>query len=88
MSDFDWDEFKAAVELLKSGISELPFRDVILAATGHRILPFSEEHHSVVRRLSVWIKENLQHLSDYVESEYNGRSNELGNFVEAWLIDA
>lgn len=88
MADFDWDEFKTAVELLKSGITELPFRDVILAATGHRILPFSERHRNVVERISSWITENIQHLSDYVEAEYDGRSNELGNFVEAWLIDA
>ena len=88
MADFDWDEFETAVHLLKSGIKELPFRDVIRAATGHEITQFNENSRITVRLISNWIKNNLQHLSDYVETEYEGRSNELGNFVEAWLIDA
>ena len=40
MDDLDWDEFSAAVRLLKSGVSRLYFRDVINAATGHKIMPF------------------------------------------------
>jgi len=88
VTDFDWDEFKAAVELLKSGISELPFRDVIKAATSHHITQFDEDSKKVIQLISDWIEDNLLHLSNYVETEYEGRSNELGNFVEAWLIDA
>lgn len=88
MTDFDWDEFEAAVHLLKSGVKELPFRDVIRAATGYHIIPFNEKSREQIRLISNWIENNLQHLSDYVETEYEGRSNELGNFVEAWLIDA
>jgi hypothetical protein len=88
MAEFDWDEFEAAVHLLKSGVKELPFRDVIKAATGYQITQFNEDSRNPVRMISVWIENNLQHLSNYVETEYEGRSNELGNFVEAWLIDA
>tara|TARA_B100001142_G_scaffold326847_1_gene383173 strand:- start:219 stop:860 length:642 start_codon:yes stop_codon:yes gene_type:complete len=87
MSDFDWDEFEAAIRLLKSGVDKLPFRDVIKAATGHNILPFNDSTRAVVRKLDEWISVNVQHLSNHIESEYIGRPNELGNYLERILLN-
>lgn len=87
MVDFDWDEFESAVHLLKSGVNELPFRDVIRAATGHRILPFDNSTRAVVKEIEEWIVANLGMLSDHIESEYQGRPNELGNYLERILMN-
>ena len=87
MSDFDWDEFEAAIRLLKSGVDKLPFRDVIKAATGHNILPFNDSTRAVVRKLDEWISVNVQNLSNHIESNIC-RPNELGNYLERILLNA
>ena len=88
MADFDWGEFEAAVQLLKSAVPKnLPFRDVIRAATGHQIIPFDDAARAVVKEVDEWIDANLLSLSNQVESEYIGRSNELGNYLERILMN-
>jgi hypothetical protein len=87
VADFDWREFEAAVSLLKSGVDQLPFRDVIRAATGHHILPFDNSARAVVKEVEEWIEANFPILSDHIESEYQGRPNELGNYLERILMN-
>ena len=86
MSNFDWNEFEAAIRLLKSGIDELPFRDVILAATDHQILPFDDSTRAIVKEVDSWICANFANLSKQIQFEYEGRPNELGNYLERILM--
>jgi len=88
VADFVWEEFEAAVQLLKSAVPKnLPFRDVIRAATGHQIIPFDNSARAVVKEVDEWIDANLLSLSNQVESEYVGRPNELGNYLERILMN-
>jgi len=80
--NFDWNEFEAAVQFLKTGIDALYFRDVIKAATGHEIESFNTGSLSVIAIIDDWLKNNLNLLSNLVEKKYTGRANELGNMVE------
>ena len=86
MSDEDWEHFSAAISLLKEG-KELLFRDVIRAATGHKILPFDESTRAVRNSIENWIHDNISELSQLVESEYKGRINDLGNWLEQKVKD-
>ena len=63
------------------------FRDVIEAATGRRILKFDEASRRVVREINDWIDRNLTRLSQLVETNYVGRPNEFGNYLEPELIE-
>jgi hypothetical protein len=87
VSAFEWDEFEAAVRLLKSGVDNMPFRDVIRAATGHHILPFDDSSRAVVQMINGWIEANLTTLSNLIKIDYEGRPNELGNYVEGLLME-
>lgn len=82
---FDWEEFDAAIKFLKNGICILKFRDVIKAASGCKILPFDEESAHLMNAIDACIKNNLSSLSDRIYENFKGRSNELGNRVEAEL---
>ena len=84
-TDFNWDEFKTAVTYLKKGIDQLYFRDVIKAATERQIIEFDTNTLSVMETINTFLKENLQHLSNIVETNYKGRPNELGNYLEKVL---
>jgi len=86
MEDLDWDEFSAAVRLLKSGVSRLYFRDVINAATGHKIIPFDDNSKQILEEIKSWLDGNLNELSNLIEMDYVGRPNELGNYLERVLI--
>lgn len=87
MSNFDWDEFEAAIRLLKSGIDELPFRDVVLASTGHEIIPFDDSTRRIIDEVESCLLSNFSDLSKRIQFEYVGRPNELGNEIEKILID-
>lgn len=82
----NWDEFSAAVRLLKSGVSRLLFRDVVKAATGHTILPFDETSSRILADIRSWLDQHLSELSNLIEMDYVGRPNELGNFLERVLL--
>tara|TARA_Y100000991_G_C21859802_1_gene300399 strand:- start:30 stop:668 length:639 start_codon:yes stop_codon:yes gene_type:complete len=86
MKDLDWDEFSAAVRLLKSGVSRLYFRDVIDAATGQKIMPFDDNSNQILEEIKSWLDGNLNELSNLIEMDYVGRPNELGNYLERVLI--
>ena len=86
MDDLDWDEFSAAVRLLKSGVSRLYFRDVINAATGYKIIPFDDNSNQILEEIKSWLDENLNELSNLIEMDYVGRPNELGNYLERVLM--
>lgn len=86
MEDLDWDEFSAAVRLLKSGVSRLYFRDVINAATGHKIIPFDDNSNQILEEIKSWLDVNLNELSNLIEMDYVGRPNELGNYLERVLM--
>lgn len=83
--NFDWDEFEGAIQFLKTGISSLYFRDVIKAATGYEIKPFNTDSLKVIATIDNWLKNNLIHLSNFAETNYIGRANELGNTIEEEL---
>lgn len=85
MSDsnkFDWDEFKNAVQFLKTGIDSLYFRDVINVATGHKVEAFDSASLEVISLIDNWLNNNLEMLSSLVQKKFIGRANELGNMVE------
>jgi len=82
-SIFDWNEFKLAISYLKKGIDELYFRDVIRAATDKSVLKFDNETINILIEINDYLAKNLERLSDKIEGEYNGRINELGNYIEA-----
>ena len=86
MDDLAWEEFSAAVRLLKSGVSRLYFRDVINAATGHKILPFDDNSNQILEDIKSWLDVNLNELSNLIEMDYVGRPNELGNYLERVLM--
>ena len=86
MDDLDWDEFSAAVRLLKSGVSRLYFRDVINAATGYKIIPFDDNSNQILEEIRSWLDGNLSELSNLIEMDYVGRPNELGNYLERVLM--
>ena len=86
MDDLDWDEFSAAVRLLKSGVSRLYFRDVINAATGYKIIPFDDNSNRILEEIKSWLDVNLNDLSNLIEMDYVGRPNELGNYLERVLM--
>ena len=86
MDDLDWDEFSAAVRLLKSGVSRLYFRDVINAATGYKIIPFDGNSNQILEEIKSWLDGNLNELSNLIERDYVGRPNELGNYLERVLM--
>lgn len=86
MDEIDWDEFSAAVRLLKSGVSRLYFRDVINAATGHQIIPFDDNSNQILEEIKSWLDLNLKELSNLIEMDYVGRPNELGNYLERVLM--
>ena len=86
MDDLDWDEFSAAVRLLKSGVSRLYFRDVINAATGYKIIPFDGNSNQILEDIKSWLDVNLNELSNLIEMDYVGRPNELGNYLERVLM--
>jgi len=86
MDEFDWEEFETAVRLLKSGVSKLYFRDVILAATGQNILPFEAKSNEILNEIRFWLEKNLNELSNLIEMDYVGRPNELGNYLERLLM--
>lgn len=81
----DWNEFTKVIAFLKNDIDELYFRDVIKASTSHNIEPFNQETLTVMAVVENWISNNFTNLSNEVVNEYNGRANELGNFVEKKL---
>lgn len=83
--NFDWDEFEGAIQFLKAGISSLYFRDVIKAATGYEIKPFNTDSLKVIATIDNWLKNNLIHLSNFAQTNYIGRANELGNTIEEEL---
>jgi hypothetical protein len=80
--NFDWNEFEDAIHFLKSGISSLYFRDVIKAATGYEIKPFNEDSLKVITIIDNLLKNNLNHLSNFAQTNYIGRANELVHTIE------
>ncbi len=63
-SNFEWSKFEAAIQFLKQGIDTLLFREVIMAATGYKALPFDKESLAVIDLVDVWIKNDLTTLSE------------------------
>ena len=82
---FDWDEFKTTITYLKKGIEELYFRDVIKAATDHSIVKFDDSSLSILKQIDNYIKNNFNSLSNTIEKNYDGRINEVGNYIETLL---
>lgn len=82
---FDWDEFKTTITYLKKGVEELYFRDVIKAATDHSILKFDDSSLFILKQIDNYIKNNFNFLSNTIEKNYDGRINEVGNYIETLL---
>jgi hypothetical protein len=82
---FDWDEFKTTITYLKKGVEELYFRDVIKAATDHSILKFDDSSLFTLKQIDNYIKNNFNFLSNTIEKNYDGRINEVGNYIETLL---
>ena len=62
------------------------FKEVIKESTGYEVLPINESYATIVDEIKQTLAANLIKLSDRVKSHYTGRSNELGNFLDAELM--
>ena len=75
-------EFKMFIERLKKGADNVLFRDVVEAASGRKILDISESYNPIIDTVKEYLKASIKKISDSVEKNYEGRANELSNFME------
>ncbi len=62
------------------------FKDVIQQSTGYEVIPAKEEYVPIVAEIKRTLKMDWKNLNERVRSRFTGRSNELGNFLDAELL--
>jgi len=80
-------EFSIFIERLKRGADDVNFRDVIEKSTGQKIIQVDGEYLKIVSKIKSLLNSKLKEISKHVNTNYKGRSNELGNFIEGVLSD-
>jgi hypothetical protein len=80
-------EFEIFIQRLIQGADGVYFRDVIRAATGQEIVPVDETYLKLINRIKTRLKTNFEGIQGVVERKYQGRANELGNFIEGILAE-
>ncbi len=69
------------------GASKVSFGKVIKSSTGFEILKLESENRNLALEIKTFLEENLDQISKLVERNYNGRANELSNYLETFLIN-
>lgn len=76
------DDLDAFMKRLIVGAHDVYFRDVIKAATGNEVLKLTLGNMADLAPLKARFTNDLSRISDVVKKEYNGRANELSNYME------
>ena len=81
------EDFKEFMQRLIVGANSVYFRDVIEAASGYRITKIDKSLLLNLKQLKMAFQTDLKNISSIVETMYNGRANELSNYMERVVID-
>lgn len=80
-------DLKDFIGRLIEGADDVYFRDVIEAATGNRIIKVDSKFRITLLPLKSHFQTNLMRISKVVKGSYNGRANELSNYMESVVIN-
>lgn len=80
-------EFQDFIKRLMKGARDVYFRDVIEVSTGQKVLEVDGKYLEIVSKIKGFLNSKLKEISAFIERNYEGRSNELGNFVEGVLVE-
>ncbi len=75
------------IQRLIVGINNVYFRDVIKASSNYEIIYISKDMQPELQQLKTVFQKNLKNISSEVKTTYEGRSNELSNYMEKVVCD-
>ena len=77
---------KAFVKRLINSTQKVYFRDIILNATGNKILKIDKNVIKLLLLIKKTFNKNLSNIRKTVKTNYTGRPNELSNYIETIVI--
>lgn len=78
-------DFEVFVKRLIKGARDVLFRDVIMVSTGFEIVELSGEHLEIVKQIKENLNKSLDSISDDVKKNFQGRANEISNYLEHYF---
>ena len=75
-------DFVQFIKRLIIGLHKIYFRDVIKASSGYSLLKADGIYLSAIDKIKTSLKSSLSEISNSVKRNYNGRANELSNYLE------
>ena len=75
-------DFNQFIKRLIIGLKGIYFRDVIKSSSGYNLIKADGVYLEAIKQIKDSIRKSLSNISYSVKKNYNGRANELSNYLE------